>query len=629
MSAATPPWQTRLVAQGLGLYAVLLIGKALSMKALLDTSGPELLGGRLVDLSIAFICYTYQESAIFLVALAIIAGLRGLGSRAAKPCALAFMGAVPLLGFYTVLNLPYFQFFFTPMLCSDLGQVSFVSTFAKAVPWRSGVVLGYAAAALLLLCVLPLRLRMDLRPVAAIAAAWALLTCGVRAFSPRAFDVDANLGPTPVVWTAQSCAFEGWVIDESVTLDAALAEIARELPRDLVPAPLAPRPAGRRYNVVVWMLESARADALSLNNPASLVGRGLEPLRGRITSLTALYAPIAISLHGNYAFLYGQYPFFSEYLSQRRARVPATVSLAERLKDAGYDTVLLSSANQDYDHSVNLFRGKGFDVIRDANALRSQPYAQDAFGLDDVVLVDEARRYLEAHTREEPARPFYLQLITLAGHQPFLDVVPAAQRVHPSARSGREQYENELNYDYGLVAQLYLWMEERGLTRDTLFVVLGDHGVGFGEHPGRILGKFYQFDEHVRIAGLFVRPPDLDLPPSYGAVASMVDLAPTLLEILGVPALHDVAGRSLFSADRPALAFMVGDGILGSYSVRAGDWKYVYGPYHGEERLFDLGRDAAERTNRVGENPRLCRAMNQLVKAWARLHQQELDRLWR
>jgi arylsulfatase A-like enzyme len=88
-------------------------------------------------------------------------------------------------------------------------------------------------------------------------------------------------------------------------------------------------------------------------------------------------------------------------------------------------------------------------------------------------------------------------------------------------------------------------------------------------------------------------------------LVSLVDTAPTILDLLGleVPAEHQ--GRSVVDGSaRMALFFT--DYSLGLVGLRDGNWKFVYELESGRAKLFDLARDPGEMDDvSIAQRPRV------------------------
>jgi arylsulfatase A-like enzyme len=109
-----------------------------------------------------------------------------------------------------------------------------------------------------------------------------------------------------------------------------------------------------------------------------------------------------------------------------------------------------------------------------------------------------------------------------------------------------------------------------------------------------------------------------------GTIVSHVDLAPTVLDLLGVAAPAGWQGRSAFAADRPPRAYFYagkGEFLLG---VREERWKYIVDASAGREMLFDLAADPTEQRDLASGDPARCRRLRQRLAAWVDFERRRL-----
>lgn len=98
-------------------------------------------------------------------------------------------------------------------------------------------------------------------------------------------------------------------------------------------------------------------------------------------------------------------------------------------------------------------------------------------------------------------------------------------------------------------------------------------------------------------------------------VVSHLDVAPTLLDLLGVPVPADYEGTTLLDPHaRRAFAFTDwGDPLL---AVRDGAWKYVLDAATGADLLFDLAADPQERADLAAAQPERVASYRAAALAW-------------
>jgi len=125
-------------------------------------------------------------------------------------------------------------------------------------------------------------------------------------------------------------------------------------------------------------------------------------------------------------------------------------------------------------------------------------------------------------------RPFFLTLMLSVTHDPY--VVP--QWFAEPAKEPLARYQQAIAYTDKFLAALDVELAKLNLTNETVFCVISDHGEAFGEH-GLLGHERIAFDETLRIP-FCLRAPFLIQPKTtITCPVSSIDLAPTLLAMLG------------------------------------------------------------------------------------------------
>jgi arylsulfatase A-like enzyme len=177
-------------------------------------------------------------------------------------------------------------------------------------------------------------------------------------------------------------------------------------------------------------------------------------------------------------------------------------------------------------------------------------------------------------------------------------------------------YDGELRYVDAELRRLFGTLEERGRLEDTAVVLTADHGEEFMDH-GRLGHHPRLYDELVHVPLLVWLPPgarrepDASMPPTgrVSGQVSLLDVAPTVTDLLGVEVAPRFGGRSaLRESGHPVVSEVSNPhGVLKiderfrRRSVRDEGWKLVVGP-DGEE-LYDLETDPDELDDLRGARP--------------------------
>src|SRR4029450_2710464 len=194
-------------------------------------------------------------------------------------------------------------------------------------------------------------------------------------------------------------------------------------------------------------------------------------------------------------------------------------------------------------------------------------------------------------------RPFFVTYLPIAGHHPY--ETPETGPFPDRDEFGR--YRNALHYGDAALGALRRGLEARGLDRSTLWIVLGDHGEAFGQHPGNYGHTFQLYDENVRVPYLIAAPGLLPRQFRSRRVVSLIDAAPSVLDLTGVAIPDGYQGSSVLNVG-PRMALFFADYSLGLLGLRDGRMKYIYELESDRSRLFDLSVDPDETRNLAAQN---------------------------
>ena len=356
--------------------------------------------------------------------------------------------------------------------------------------------------------------------------------------------------------------------------------------RPYLRAPVEPAAAEpKRWNVIYLQLETFRGrdmgfltglspsptpylDGLAREGNATVWTRGLSFGMPTINGLFATHCSVAP--HSS--------RFITSFTSTRFHCLP------EILRRRGYRAEMFNAGDTDWDNSTMWLR-------RWYDRLWRFP---EAHGRDRPVFRAAADR-IRALGRS--GRPFLASLVSVSNHTPFNPPEPGFE---PDAYSNaRGPNLAPTRYTDDVVREFVQSLRGEPWFDDTLLVVVGDHGFNLGEH-GAPAGQISLHRESlwvpIVVAG---RHPRL-APGRRDGVATLLDVAPTLADLLGVREPVAWQGRSLVREGRPAsLAFAV-QGWRFAENAR---WSMVQGPGDERPRLFDRSSDWSQFRDLAGKHP--------------------------
>ena len=396
----------------------------------------------------------------------------------------------------------------------------------------------------------------------------------------------------------------------------------------------------RRLNVVVIVVESLRADEVAAYGGNPAVMPHVNELAQESRYFRRAYTQ---ATHTNYACpcpLSSEYPYreLTEYAYPKEIPYPR-VLLYDILKKVGYKTGFFSSANETWFGLNNFWETGNLDVFLHAETWHGKTYVdpadwgfaewaaknQRAGNIDDRATVDEAVHWVEGLGNT----PFFLYLALQNSHMPYL-VPPDFKRPfgpdkldfamvfgnYPPAKSAvaRAVYRDALNYSDVQLGRLFAALKAQGKWENTVIVLTGDHGQGFHEHGFSAHGnKLY--DELLRVP-LLVKGPGIAAGPSE-TPAQLIDVSPTVLEVLGLPRHPAQQGVSVLTlpGEQPIFA-VVQCPIASETAVIWRGKKVIYDLREKSFTMFDLEKDPGETHNLEAERADETDAMIILLQSW-------------
>jgi len=393
--------------------------------------------------------------------------------------------------------------------------------------------------------------------------------------------------PLVAFWTNRPAVAPVWTA--AMTADRAEADAYR------VPASFL------RRNVIVVAIDCLRADRLAFNGYSRSTAPFLESWwrQGRFHAVTLGVA------NGNNSPL--------GIRNILNARTPPNQNLQnfrlpDVLKRAGYRTHVFGTGDHTTLGEIRPHYGPNIDVFHDG-------LSDEAYSLNDDRGLLRALENLPA-AGSTPSF-FYLHLMSVhelgVREQQFVRWEPAKLgmdwagllRGTPDPVLIGNIYDNGVLQADDVVRRALETLEAKGYLRDFVGVIVGDHGQGLGEH-GHYGHSEYLFAEDVNIPILFFENAAADYGPM--PFGSQVDIAPTLLDRLGLPRPGRWEGRSLYRAAPPERIVSISAQPDGWHAllVRRGKSIFKYLRHHphradGAERLYDETADPAEESDLAGD----------------------------
>jgi arylsulfatase A-like enzyme len=293
--------------------------------------------------------------------------------------------------------------------------------------------------------------------------------------------------------------------------------------------------------------------------------------------------------------------------------------LAHLLQEQGYNTVYFMSQDKSYENSQKILENLGYKDFYSIERMSKKGFERtNYFGYEDEIMLEPSRAWLEKHRNE----PFLAAYLTSAPHHDYLAPHKRYGRVKFTENDLVNRYLNTIRNQDFFLEKLFDQYKQLGLYEETIFVVLGDHGEGFGEHG--LLGHNMIYEEGLRVPLLIHDPKRFQRGAEREGAVDQLDILPTIVDMLGYEiqgGAYD--GSSLLDplrTDRTLMFSCWGDkGCLASLT---GTQKYIYHFDDKPEELFDLATDPGERHNLAGQRSaeELNKRRAQLLEWRAKVH---------
>ncbi|HTV55274.1 MAG TPA: sulfatase-like hydrolase/transferase, partial [Terriglobia bacterium] len=382
----------------------------------------------------------------------------------------------------------------------------------------------------------------------------------------------------------------------SLALSAAI--LVRGKPPLAAPQSSALRRPGGGTPVILISVDTLRADHLSCYGDKRIHTPHIDALAegGALFARSASLVPLTFPSH--VTLLTSTYPFANGIEDNGDELPPGAVTLATVLRARGYRTAAfvstfildrrfgLDQGFEVYDSPFDLHLHAGIDpgdIKRPASAVESA-----------------AARWIGANA----GKPFFVFLHFYDLHTPYNPPIVYRRRYPGSG------YDAEIAYVDNTLGRLEDFLRQRGLFQKSLIVFTADHGEGLNQHGESAHGYFiYQSTIHVPL--IFHWPTHTaGFPPRVDAPVSLIDVAPTILQFLGLPVPRQFQGHSLLSEihDRSfdESEAIYSESLYGYYhfgtaplrSLRVGAYKFISAP---KPELYNLNGDPDEMHNVYGQ----------------------------
>jgi arylsulfatase A-like enzyme len=289
----------------------------------------------------------------------------------------------------------------------------------------------------------------------------------------------------------------------------------------------------------------------------------------------------------------GLYPSpVTDIIEAEPGGIPARC-LAELLTEQGYRTAWFQSAKQSFEDRVQLVQNFGYGFFQAYESMKTEGFQlANYLGYEDDIMLEPSRRWLDENGED----PTLVMFLGVTPHHQYLAPTRYGRK-HFAKRGGFNRYLNAVRYDDFWTRNIIEMYKELGLYENTIFIIYGDHGEGFGEH-GRYQHDGVIWEEGLRVPLIIHDPQRFDGGARLEGPAHLMDFAPTIADMLGYEVVDgEYPGRSIFDLPGERTLFFGCRPDLLSTARIQGEEKYIYHFGNRPDELYDLAKDPLERNN--------------------------------
>lgn len=412
--------------------------------------------------------------------------------------------------------------------------------------------------------------------------------------------------------------------------------------------------------VLIVSIDTCRVDHMSVYGYRRATTPFLQELAGRGVLFTQAFTQVPDTTPAHASLFTSRYPFEHGAANGVPLRDEFT-TLAEILGGEGFRTAAFVSGWTMGIAASGL--AQGFDTYDDEMTHAGSQIAGRPNERLAAETTDRALEWLKANAAGDV--PFFMFVHYFDPHGRYLPPAPYDSLFPPEdpglrllhrrqipdyARIGDEtdvavyeaMYDGEIRYVDDQIRRLLGALEARGLSEDTLVVVVGDHGESLTEHGVYFSHGWRLHDPATRIPLIMSYPGRLPAGKQVGDLAQLVDVMPTILDLLRIEPPGEAAGQSLLppiqgrewpgnpwvlSRTTKSLTYLYlkeqRDDVFDHYAIRTTEWKYLHSEDGKAHQLFNVQKDPQELNDLSRTHPDRVEELRDLLSL--ALSDRELD----
>ncbi|MGK0288864.1 MAG: phosphoglycerol transferase MdoB-like AlkP superfamily enzyme [bacterium] len=299
---------------------------------------------------------------------------------------------------------------------------------------------------------------------------------------------------------------------------------------------------GKKPNILIILLESFRAAEVGVYGSKEKVTPHFDRWSKKGVLFENFYANGFQTRHGQVATYCSLMPNYGAAIMKRFWKNKFRC-LPQILKERGYDTSWMYASNASFDNQIKFFPSIGFDQMFDHFSF-PKGTEKLGWGFSDKAMY---KKWIEVLDKKK--EPFFSTTLTVTNHHPF--DVPQKYKRNKGQDSLHKYYET-MGYTDSTLNQFLKTIEKKPWYKNTLIFILADtSNYQVPQSPPKNFEQFVRIRTQIPmlILGGKVKPLVVK------EYSSQIDIAPTVLDILGKPYKASFAGHSWLSPKNPFIAY--------------------------------------------------------------------------
>jgi arylsulfatase A-like enzyme len=420
-----------------------------------------------------------------------------------------------------------------------------------------------------------------------------------------------------------------------------------------------------KLNIILVSLDQCQADQLhAWGNPRE-TSPNLDRMAREGVRFARFYSAAPWTAPSYSSMMTSQYPsrhgvtiFFPRNME---AQKPDAIMLAEWLKRAGYHTAAFVNNSV----AGKNITGRGFDEYDEGQ--QQPPSITERRGLDNPEYQAPAatQRILQWLDRKHDA-PFFLFLLYFEPHSPYnpppefdifkSDAYPNVMNTGWDLKGGKlfrwadlgdqkavermtQLYDGKIRFVDSYFGKVLQKLRDKGMDRNTVVLLTSDHGELLYSHPEDFLTFDHRslYDQIMHVPAI-IWGAGIPKGKTINALATHIDIAPTLLQLANVAPKPDAQGESLVPMIRGNKAklhdyiFGEEDILVPLRSVRDERYKLILNERTGKQQLFDDQSDPDEYHDIAASEPGIVARLSRVLARWRKQNEppsKQLEAKWR